>query len=171
MMDDDLECFEARCRPLVEMRRGEDGTWRGPPESAALLGDRGAVAARTPADLAGLVLRCWASGVDLAFLGTGPGGGDIAAGSIDPSVWDAINEYAAACGGDTGTVTVRRMDAVARVERAIAGPGGGVKGGAGAHAGAGPRRPDQHEVCDSDFDDAAAAELCKEIAEEHRREG
>jgi hypothetical protein len=139
---DDLERFEARCRPVVEMRRGGDGTWRGPPESAALLGDRGSVAAHTPADLAGLVLRCWASGVDLTFLGTGPGGG--------------------------------------------------VKGGAGAHAGAsprrpdqgadyarehadffgtGPRRPDQFEVCDSDFDDAAAAELCKEIAEEHRREG
>jgi hypothetical protein len=120
-MDDDLARFEARCRPVVEMRRGPDGTWRGPPESAALLGDRGAVAARTPADLAGLVLRSWASGVDLTFLGNGSGGG--------------------------------------------------VKGGAGAHADAGPRRPDQHEVCDSDFDDAAAAELCKEIAEEHRREG
>jgi hypothetical protein len=188
---DDLERFEARCRPVVEMRRGEDGTWRGPPESAALLGDRGDVAARTPTDLAGLVLRCWASGVDLTFLGTG--GGDVAAASIDPAVWDAVNEYVAACGGDTGLATVgnRRMDAVARVERAIAGPGGGVKGGAGAHAGAGPRRPDQGadyagehadffgtgvrrrpdqcEVCDSDFDDAAAAELCKEIAEEHRR--
>jgi hypothetical protein len=88
------------------------------------------------------------------------------------------------------------MDAVVGVERAIArqaGSGGGVKGGAGAHAGAGPRRPDQgadyagehadffgtgvrrrpeqSEVCDSDFDDEAAAELCKEIAEEHRREG
>jgi hypothetical protein len=36
-------------------------------------------------------------------------------------------------------------------------------------AGAGPRRPVQHEVCDSGFDDEAAAELCKEIAEEHRR--
>jgi hypothetical protein len=163
---DDLERFEARCRPCIEMRRGPDGTWRGPAESAALLGDRGDVAARTPADLAGLVLRCWASGVDLTFLGTGPGGGDVAAASCDPAVWDAVNEYVAACGGDTGTVTVRRMDAVARVERAIAGPGGGVKGGAGAHAGA--RRPDQHEVCDSDFDDAVAAELCKEIAEEHR---
>jgi hypothetical protein len=166
-MPDDLERFEARCRPAIVMRRGPDGTWRGPPESAALLGDRGAVAARTAADLAGLVLHCWASGVDLTFLGTGPGGGDVAAASCDPAVWDAINEYAAACGGDTGVVTVRRMDAVARVERAIAGPGGGVKGGAGAHAG--PSRPDQHEVCDSDFDDAAAAELCKEIAEEHRR--
>jgi hypothetical protein len=169
--DDDLARFEARCRPVIEMRRGEDGTWRGPPESAALLGDRGDVAARTPADLAGLVLRCWASGVDLTFLGTGPGGGDVAASSCDPAVWDAINEYVAACGGDTGNATVgnRRMDAVVGVERAIAGPGGGVKGGAGAHADAGPRRPDQHEVCDSDFDDAAAAELCKEIAEEHRR--
>jgi hypothetical protein len=165
---DDLERFEARCRPVVEMRRGEDGTWRGPPESATLLGDRGDVAARTPADLAGLVLHCWASGVDLTFLGTGPGGGDVAAGSCDPSVWDAVNEYAAACGGDTGLATVgnRRMDAVARVERAIAGSGGGVKGGAGLNF---PKRPDQAEVCDSDFDDAAAAELCKEIAEEHRR--
>jgi hypothetical protein len=170
---DDLARFEARCRPVIEMRRGDDGTWRGPPESAALLGDRGDVAARTPADLAGLVLRCWASGVDLTFLGTGSGGGDVAAASCDPAVWDAVNEYVAACGGDTGLATVgnRRMDAVARVERAIAGPGGGVKGGAGAHAGAGPRRPDQHEVCDSDFDDAAAAELCREIFEEHRREG
>jgi hypothetical protein len=137
---DDLERFEARCRPVIEMRRGEDGTWRGPPESAALLGDRGDVAARTPADLAGLVLRCWASGVDLLFLGDGSGGG--------------------------------------------------VKGGAGAHAGAGPRRPDQSEIyarehpdffgtglrrpdqaehCASDELDDAAAELCKEIAEEHRR--
>jgi hypothetical protein len=120
MMDDDLERFEARCRPAIEMRRGPNGTWRGPPESAALLGDRGDVAARTPAELAGLVLRSWASGVDLTFLGNGTGGG--------------------------------------------------VKGGAGAHADAGPRRPDQSEVCDSGFDDAAAAELCKEIAEDHRKE-
>jgi hypothetical protein len=116
---DDLERFEARCRPVIEMRRGPDGTWRGPPESAALLGDRGGVSARTPADLAGLVFGCWCMGVDLLFIGNGTGGG--------------------------------------------------VKGGAGAHADAGPCRPDQHEVCDSDFDDEAAAELCKEIAEEHRR--
>lgn len=40
-----------------------------------------------------------------------------------PSVplWDAINEYAEACGGDTGSRTVggRRMDAVVAVERAF----------------------------------------------------
>jgi hypothetical protein len=173
---DDLERFEAPCRPVIEMRRGEDGTWRGPPGSAAPLGDRGDVAARTPTDLAGLVFGCWCLGVDVTFLGNGSGGGDVAAAFCDPAVWDAINEYAAACGGDTGNATVgnRRMDAVARVERAIAGqagPGGGVKGGAGAHAGAGPRRPDQHEVCDSEFDDAAAAELCRMIFAEHQKEG
>lgn len=37
------------------------------------------------------------------------------------AVWDAINEYAAACGGDTGRATIggRRMDAVVGVERAL----------------------------------------------------
>lgn len=37
-------------------------------------------------------------------------------------VWEAINEYVAACGGDTSDVTVsdRRMNAVAAVERALA---------------------------------------------------
>lgn len=36
-------------------------------------------------------------------------------------LWDAINEYASACGGDTTerTVSSRRMDAVARIERAV----------------------------------------------------
>lgn len=39
-------------------------------------------------------------------------------------VWDAINEYAGACGGDTSeaTISVRRQQAVVRVERAIARP-------------------------------------------------
>jgi hypothetical protein len=64
-------------RPTIELARGPDGTWRGPPGSAALLGDRGDVAARTPADLAGLVFGCWASGVDLVFLGNGSGGGAL----------------------------------------------------------------------------------------------
>jgi hypothetical protein len=73
-VSDDLERFEARCRPAIEMRRGDDGTWRGPPESGALLGSRGELVARTPAGLAGLVLRCWTSGVDLLFRGKGAEG-------------------------------------------------------------------------------------------------
>lgn len=38
-----------------------------------------------------------------------------------PELWDAINQYVAACGGDTSerTVSAERMDAVAAVERAI----------------------------------------------------
>jgi hypothetical protein len=139
-------------------------------EDGRLLGDRGRVVAKWPEELLGVITACRLRGVRLVF--EPDKSSDAVAASCDPAVWDAVNEYAAACGGDTGVVTVRRMDAVARVERAIAkhaGSGGGVKGGAGAHAGA--RRPDQHEVCDSDFDDAAAAELCKEIAEEHRRDG
>lgn len=37
-------------------------------------------------------------------------------------IWEAINEYTAACGGDTSDATVsdRRMNAVVAVERAIA---------------------------------------------------
>lgn len=40
---------------------------------------------------------------------------------IDAELWAAINEYAAACGGDTGQATIgnRRMDAVAAVGRAV----------------------------------------------------
>jgi hypothetical protein len=40
---------------------------------------------------------------------------------ISAAIWDAINEYAAACGGNTGRATIgsRRMDAVVAVERAI----------------------------------------------------
>ncbi len=40
---------------------------------------------------------------------------------IDRELWDAINEYTTACGGDTGNATVspRRMDAVVTVERAL----------------------------------------------------
>ena len=36
------------------------------------------------------------------------------------ALWDAVNEYAAACGGDTGNATIgdRRMNAVVGVERA-----------------------------------------------------
>ena len=39
------------------------------------------------------------------------------------AVWDAINEYVAACGGNTGprTVSGRRSAAVACVERALSG--------------------------------------------------
>jgi hypothetical protein len=109
-------------RPAIELARGPDGTWRGPPGSAALLGDRGDVAARTPADLAGLVFGCWCLGIDVTFLGNGFGGGGL----------------------------------VARPPLTT-------------HAGGGPRRPDQSEVCDSEFDDEAAAQLCRAIAKEHRR--
>jgi hypothetical protein len=37
------------------------------------------------------------------------------------NLWDAINEYTAACGGDTSRATIsgRRMDGVVAVERAI----------------------------------------------------
>ncbi len=37
------------------------------------------------------------------------------------AIWNAINEYAAACGGDTSdkTISDRRMDAVVAVEKAI----------------------------------------------------
>lgn len=36
-------------------------------------------------------------------------------------VWDAINEYVRTCGGDTSdkTVSVERMEAVAKIERAL----------------------------------------------------
>lgn len=39
------------------------------------------------------------------------------------AIWEAINEYTAACGGDTSnrTISDRRMNAVAAVERAING--------------------------------------------------
>lgn len=39
-----------------------------------------------------------------------------------PNLWDAVNEYAESCGGDTSatTATLRRMNAVAGVERAVA---------------------------------------------------
>jgi hypothetical protein len=147
--------------------RPHDYSWESAGDrDGELLGDRGRVLARWPEELTGLISACRLRGVRLVFE---PHKSSAAAASCDPAVWDAINEYVTACGGDTGLATVgsRRMDAVVKVERAIARQG--VKGGDGANAD--PRRPDQHEVCDSGFNDEAAAELCKEIAEEHRREG
>lgn len=49
---------------------------------------------------------------------------DILAEWLDPrrvALWEAVNEYAVACGGDTSnrTTTGRRMRAVAQVERAV----------------------------------------------------
>jgi anti-sigma factor RsiW len=49
---------------------------------------------------------------------------DAATDWCDPrrvALWDAINEYAAACGGDPGNATIsgRRMDAVVAVERVM----------------------------------------------------
>jgi hypothetical protein len=37
------------------------------------------------------------------------------------SLWEAVNEYASACGGDTSgkTISERRMSAVSAVERAV----------------------------------------------------
>lgn len=57
------------------------------------------------------------------------------------AMWDAINEYARSCGGDTSKTTVsnRRMDAVAAVERVIAELELAVGIAAGAHLEAGFR--------------------------------
>lgn len=44
-------------------------------------------------------------------------------GPLEPTVelWNAINDYAETCGGDTGAATIsgRRMDAVVAVDRAV----------------------------------------------------
>jgi hypothetical protein len=39
----------------------------------------------------------------------------------DVPLWDAINEYAVTCGGDTSnsTISPQRMDAVAKIERRL----------------------------------------------------
>lgn len=51
--------------------------------------------------------------------------GTMTGETVAPSqaLWDAVNAYASACGGDTGDATISgsRMDAVAAVERAVAG--------------------------------------------------
>lgn len=45
----------------------------------------------------------------------------MSARNNEVTLWEAINEYAAACGGDTSadSVSDRRMDAVCAVNRAI----------------------------------------------------
>ena len=47
--------------------------------------------------------------------------GGVLASDLKVRLWDAINAYAVACGGDTGPATVgdRRMDAVVAVERVL----------------------------------------------------
>lgn len=49
---------------------------------------------------------------------------DLARSTFDPlqvALWDAVNEYAESCGGDTGPATIggRRMKAVSEVSRAV----------------------------------------------------
>lgn len=67
------------------------------------------------------LLRILPRGRGAQDVGAGEGGQEVSRPTKEQvELWDAINEYAAACGGrPEGDPTERRMDAVARVSRAV----------------------------------------------------